>query len=265
MELAARFKTPIITFVDTPGAYPGIGAEERGQAEAIARNLREMARFRVPIIVTVIGEGGSGGALAIGVGDRVLMMEYSVYSVISPEGCAAILWRDGAQAPDAAARGHGQDALSNVVGDSARVANTSLRVLPEGGQNSGLQKPPESVLRPEVEVKSETGQRVLCVPMVRQVGSEQHQIPCLERADVVADQPRAGTLGDEYDFQVWMAVPSIARSLVAIRSAVGANGLHVGHILSVPSHKTERLSLSHADRFDLGFRIQAAGLQIRRI
>ncbi len=102
MELAARFKVPIITFVDTPGAYPGIGAEERGQAEAIARNLREMARFRVPIIVVVIGEGGSGGALAIGIGDRVLMMEYAVYSVISPEGCAAILWRDRAKAPLAA-------------------------------------------------------------------------------------------------------------------------------------------------------------------
>ncbi len=102
MRLAARFNVPIITFVDTPGAYPGIGAEERGQAEAIARNLREMSRFRVPIVVTVIGEGGSGGALAIGVGDRVLMMEYAIYSVISPEGCAAILWRDRAKAPLAA-------------------------------------------------------------------------------------------------------------------------------------------------------------------
>src|SRR5512136_485108 len=95
MEMAERFKLPIVTFVDTPGAFPGIGAEERGQAEAIARNLREMSRLSVPIIVTVTGEGGSGGALAIAVGDRILMLEYSIYSVISPEGCAAILWTDG--------------------------------------------------------------------------------------------------------------------------------------------------------------------------
>jgi acetyl-CoA carboxylase carboxyl transferase subunit alpha len=93
---------PIITFVDTPGAFPGIGAEERGQAEAIARNLREMARFRVPIIVCVTGEGGSGGALAIAVGDRILMLEFSVYAVISPEGCAAILWSDGTKGAQAA-------------------------------------------------------------------------------------------------------------------------------------------------------------------
>ena len=94
MQLAEKFRRPILTFVDTPGAYPGLGAEERGQAEAIARNLREMARFKVPIITTVTGEGGSGGALAIAVADRVLMMENSVYSVISPEGCASIMWRD---------------------------------------------------------------------------------------------------------------------------------------------------------------------------
>ncbi len=94
MRLAEKFGRPIITFIDTPGAYPGIDAEERGQAEAIAFNLREMASIKVPIIVLVIGEGGSGGALAIGVGDRVLMMENAVYSVISPEGCAAILWKD---------------------------------------------------------------------------------------------------------------------------------------------------------------------------
>jgi len=102
MELGARFGKPIITMIDTTGAYPGIGAEERGQAEAIARNLREMATFSVPIIVVVIGEGGSGGALAIGVGDRILMLENAIYSVISPEGCAAILWRDGAKGPLAA-------------------------------------------------------------------------------------------------------------------------------------------------------------------
>lgn len=93
MRLAAKFHRPIVTFIDTPGAYPGIGAEERGQAEAIAMNLREMARLRTPIISVVIGEGGSGGALALGLSDRILMMEHSIYSVISPEGCAAILWR----------------------------------------------------------------------------------------------------------------------------------------------------------------------------
>ena len=102
MKLAEKFGRPIISFVDTPGAYPGIDAEERGQAEAIAFNLREMASLKVPTIVVVIGEGGSGGALAIGVGDRVLMMENAVYSVITPEGCAAILWKDAGQAPRAA-------------------------------------------------------------------------------------------------------------------------------------------------------------------
>ena len=102
MQLAEQFRLPIFTFVDTPGAFPGIGAEERGQAEAIARNLREMAALTVPVIVTVTGEGGSGGALAVAVGNRVLMMQYSVYAVISPEGCAAILWSDGTRGPEAA-------------------------------------------------------------------------------------------------------------------------------------------------------------------
>jgi acetyl-CoA carboxylase carboxyl transferase subunit alpha len=102
MRIAAKFGRPILTFVDTPGAYPGLDAEERGQAEAIARNLREMARLPVPIVVTITGEGGSGGALAIAVGDRVNMLENSVYSVISPEGCASILWRDPAKAEIAA-------------------------------------------------------------------------------------------------------------------------------------------------------------------
>lgn len=102
MEMAERFKLPIITFIDTPGAYPGIGAEERGQAEAIARNLREMAQLTVPVICTVIGEGGSGGALAIGVGDKVNMLQYSTYSVISPEGCASILWKSAEKASTAA-------------------------------------------------------------------------------------------------------------------------------------------------------------------
>ncbi len=103
MKLADKFGRPILTFVDTPGAYPGIDAEERGQAEAIAYNLREMAKLKVPVIVTIIGEGGSGGALAIAVGDQVLMLENATYSVITPEGCAAILWKDSAQAEQAAA------------------------------------------------------------------------------------------------------------------------------------------------------------------
>ncbi len=102
MKLGEKFGRPIFTFIDTPGAYPGIDAEERGQAEAIACNLREMAKIKVPIIVTVIGEGGSGGALAIGVGDQVLMLENATYSVITPEGCAAILWKDSSQANRAA-------------------------------------------------------------------------------------------------------------------------------------------------------------------
>jgi len=102
MKVAEKFGRPIFSFVDTPGAYPGIDAEERGQAEAISYNLREMAKLRVPVIVTIIGEGGSGGALAIGIGDHVLMLENAIYSVISPEGCAAILWKDASKAPKAA-------------------------------------------------------------------------------------------------------------------------------------------------------------------
>ncbi len=102
MQLAERFRLPLLTFIDTPGAYPGIDAEERGQSEAIARNLEVMSQLRVPIISTVIGEGGSGGALAIGVADRVIMLEYSTYSVISPEGCASILWKSSSKAAEAA-------------------------------------------------------------------------------------------------------------------------------------------------------------------
>jgi acetyl-CoA carboxylase carboxyl transferase subunit alpha len=115
MKLAAKFGKPVVTLVDTPGAFPGIGAEERGQAEAIARNLFEMAKLPVPILVVVIGEGGSGGALGIGVGDTVLMMEYAIYSVISPEGCAAILWGDRAKARQAA------DALRLTAPDLLQV------------------------------------------------------------------------------------------------------------------------------------------------
>ncbi len=102
MKMAERFNLPLFTFIDTPGAYPGVGAEERGQSEAIARNLMEMAELRIPVLCTVIGEGGSGGALAIGVGDRTLMLEYSTYAVISPEGCASILWKSADKAKDAA-------------------------------------------------------------------------------------------------------------------------------------------------------------------
>jgi acetyl-CoA carboxylase carboxyl transferase subunit alpha len=120
VQLAAKFRRPVLTFVDTPGAYPGIDAEERGQAEAIARNLREMMRLPVPIVVTVTGEGGSGGALAIAVGDRVLMLENSIYSVISPEGCASIMWRDATKAELAAGalRITPQDLLSLGLVDS---------------------------------------------------------------------------------------------------------------------------------------------------
>jgi len=102
MEMAERFRMPLLTLIDTPGAYPGVGAEERGQSEAIARNLQVMSTLRIPVICTVIGEGGSGGALAIGVGDRLLMLQYSTYSVISPEGCASILWKSADKAADAA-------------------------------------------------------------------------------------------------------------------------------------------------------------------
>ena len=128
MQLANRFDVPIVTLVDTPGAYPGLGAEERGQAEAIAVNLREMATFEVPILTVVIGEGGSGGALAIAVADRVLMMENAIYSVISPEGCAAIMWRDATK--------------KELAAEAMRITATDLSELgciddivpePEGG------------------------------------------------------------------------------------------------------------------------------------
>ena len=124
MQLADKFGRPIVTLIDTPGAYPGIGAEERGQAEAIARNLREMARLHVPIVAAVIGEGGSGGALALGVGDRLLMLENSIYSVISPEGCAAILWKS-ASAKDKAA-----EALKLTAGDLAKLGVVD-EIVPE--------------------------------------------------------------------------------------------------------------------------------------
>jgi acetyl-CoA carboxylase carboxyl transferase subunit alpha len=134
MQLAEKFRRPVLTFIDTPGAYPGIGAEERGQAEAIALNLREMARLTVPIVVTVTGEGGSGGALAIGVGNRVNMLEFAVYSVISPEGCAAILWRDAGKSRDAARamRMTASDLVDlDVVDEIVREVNGGAHVDPE--------------------------------------------------------------------------------------------------------------------------------------
>lgn len=125
MKMAEQFGLPIFTFVDTPGAFPGIGAEERGQAEAIARNLREMAALTVPVIVTVTGEGGSGGALAIAVGNKVMMMQNSVYAVISPEGCAAILWSDGTRGPEAA------EALKLTSTDIDSLGTVIDDVIPE--------------------------------------------------------------------------------------------------------------------------------------
>ncbi len=124
MKLAEKFHLPVLTFVDTPGAYPGIGAEERGQSEAIARNLYEMAKLRTPIIATITGEGGSGGALAIAVADRVQMLQYSTYSVISPEGCASILWKDAAKATEAA------EALG-ITADKLSKLGLIDRIIPE--------------------------------------------------------------------------------------------------------------------------------------
>ncbi len=142
MQIADKFSRPIISFIDTMGAYPGIDAEERGQAEAIAFNLREMSKLRVPVIVVVIGEGGSGGALGIGVGDRVLMLENAVYSVISPEGCAAILWKNAADAERAAkelrltandlfARGIADMILKEPIGGAHFDCEATVRVLDE--------------------------------------------------------------------------------------------------------------------------------------
>ena len=136
MQMAARFRLPLITFVDTPGAYPGVGAEERGQSEAIARNLAVMSRLPVPIVCTIIGEGGSGGALAIGVADRVNMLQYSTYSVISPEGCASILWKDA---------GNAEEAASALGITSERLKSLGLvdEVIPE--PLGGAHKEPDEV------------------------------------------------------------------------------------------------------------------------
>jgi acetyl-CoA carboxylase carboxyl transferase subunit alpha len=160
MELGVRFNKPIVTMIDTPGAYPGVGAEERGQAGAIAHNLREMAAFPVPIIVVVIGEGGSGGALAIGVGDRILMMENAIYSVISPEGCAAILWRDGTKGALAA------EALKITAADLLRLQVID-EIIPEpfGGAHRDYEKAAvkvkEVVVRHLKELKEIPEERLL--------------------------------------------------------------------------------------------------------
>lgn len=145
MRLGAKFHRPIFSFVDTPGAYPGIGSEERGQAEAIAKNLMEMARLPVPIIVTIAGEGGSGGALAIAVGDRILMLENAVYSVISPEGCASITWRDGAKAEQAA------EALKMTAQDLQSLSIVD-QIVPEppGGAHTDHEKMAQ-ILDPMIE------------------------------------------------------------------------------------------------------------------
>ncbi len=124
MKMAERFDLPVLTFIDTPGAYPGIGAEERGQSEAIARNLFEMAQLKTPILSTVIGEGGSGGALAVGVADHLMMLQYSIYSVISPEGCASILWKSAEKAPDAAA-------TLGVTSDRLKSMSLIDEIIPE--------------------------------------------------------------------------------------------------------------------------------------
>lgn len=142
MQMAERFKLPIITFIDTPGAYPGIGAEERNQSEAIARNLFVLSQLRTPIICTVIGEGGSGGALAIGVGDRVFMLQYSIYSVISPEGCASILWKSAEKASEAAA-------AMNLTADRILELGLVDDVIPEplGGAHRHYDMMAESLKR----------------------------------------------------------------------------------------------------------------------
>jgi len=145
MKLAEKFKLPIFSFIDTQGAYPGVGAEERGQAEAIAVNLREMAALEVPLIVAVVGEGGSGGALALGVGDRVFMLEHAVYSVISPEGCAAILWKNSAAASDAAA-------AMKITAHDLKKLGVIDEIVPEpsGGAHADAAKAAE-ILAPYLE------------------------------------------------------------------------------------------------------------------
>jgi acetyl-CoA carboxylase carboxyl transferase subunit alpha len=161
MRMAEKFGIPVLTFVDTPGAYPGVGAEERGQSEAIGRNLYVMAELRVPVVVTIIGEGGSGGALAIAVGDVVLMLQYATYSVISPEGCASILWKSAEKAPDAAenlgitgarlkALGLVDKIIAEPLGGAHRDPQTMMQTLRKGLQDALKQvqeKPLEELLQ----------------------------------------------------------------------------------------------------------------------
>ena len=160
MNTAAKFNIPILCFIDTPGAYPGIGAEERGQSQAIAFNLREMARLPVPIVVTVIGEGGSGGALGIGVGDRILVMENAYYSVISPEGCAAILWKNRSKAPEAAA-------CLKLTGPDLLRLGIIDEVIPEplGGAHrdpdAAAQNVKEAIRRHLMELKQFSGKQII--------------------------------------------------------------------------------------------------------
>jgi acetyl-CoA carboxylase carboxyl transferase subunit alpha len=154
MQLAEKFQLPVFTFVDTPGAYPGIDAEERGQSEAIGRNLFEMARLRSPVIVTVIGEGGSGGALAIAVGDVILMLQYATYSVISPEGCASILWRSAEMAPDAA------DALG-ITASRLKTLGLVDKIVPEplGGAHRDPQATAQSLRKALAEALKQLSEK----------------------------------------------------------------------------------------------------------
>ena len=169
MELAERFRLPILTFIDTPGAYPGVGAEERGQSEAIARNLQVMASLRTPILCTVIGEGGSGGALAIGVGDRVLMLQYSTYSVISPEGCASILWKSAEKARLAA------EAMA-ITSDKLEELGLIDEVIPEprGGAHrdpdATAQSIKQALLEKLDELRDEDIDRLLALRYERVLG-----------------------------------------------------------------------------------------------
>jgi acetyl-CoA carboxylase carboxyl transferase subunit alpha len=156
MKTAERFKLPVLTFIDTPGAYPGIDAEERGQSEAIARNLLVMSRLKTPIICTVMGEGGSGGALAIGVGDRVMMLEYSTYSVISPEGCASILWKSAEKAPLAA------EAMG-ITSSSLKELGLIDTIIPE--PSGGAHRDMDAMAHNVKSVLSETLEQLERIPL----------------------------------------------------------------------------------------------------
>jgi acetyl-CoA carboxylase carboxyl transferase subunit alpha len=174
METAERFRLPILTFIDTPGAYPGVGAEERGQSEAIARNLREMSTLKTPIIATVIGEGGSGGALAIGVCDRLLMLKYSTYSVISPEGCASILWKDAEKAPLAA------EAMA-ITSERLHELRLADRVVPE--PLGGAHRDPDKMAGMLKSILVEELQRILKIPIEDVLDQRYHRLMSIGRFD----------------------------------------------------------------------------------